>query len=363
MTASIVVVAHNHAAYLPACLAALDAAGVRDARIRFVDNASADGSADVVEGLLSGGRTRGGIPCEVRRSAENLGFAGGNNLAVRRALEDGDEWIYFLNPDTRARPGFLDEAIAAARADARIALVQSLVLREGEGEGEAQRINTFGNAFHYLGFGYAAGDGLEVGSAEAGARLSGVCDVAVASGAAFLARAAALAEIGLFDEELFLYHEDAELSLRARLAGWRVVLAPRSVVGHHYHFSRNPRKLYFLERNRWLVLAWHLRLPTLLAIAPPLVGAELGLWALAWRQGWLAEKKQALAYFLEPGRWREVLASRARVQALRRVSDRALTAPFTGEIRFPAVDSWILREVANPLLSAYWSAVRRAIRW
>ncbi len=361
MQTSIIIVAYNHREFLADCFASVDASGLDPAstRILFVDNASSDGSAELVEALLAGGATKSGIPCVVVRSGANLGFAGGNNLALGRALIDGDDFAYFLNPDTRVEPGFLGEALAVAAADPRIALVQSLVLREG-GEGI---VNTFGNAFHFLGFGYAAGDGLPLDSPEAVERLAGVADIAVASGAACLARLDALRAIGAFAEELFLYHEDAELSLRAHLAGWRVVLAPRSRVHHRYHFSRNPRKLYFLERNRWLVLAWYLRGGTLALLAPPLVATQLGLVALAWKQGWLPAMRDAWAYLLAPGRLGAIRAARARVQSLRRVPDRELAASFADEIRFPAVDSWLVRSVANPVLGRYWRAAKKLIRW
>jgi GT2 family glycosyltransferase len=359
---SIIIVAYNHRQYLEACFASLDDSGLDRAttRVLFVDNASSDGSyALVADQILAGGATTGGIACELIRSDANLGFAGGNNLAIARAALAGDDFVYFLNPDTRVEPGFLAEAVAAAAGDPSIALVQSLVLRDGE-DGI---VNTFGNAFHFLGFGYAAGDGTSIESAEAAGRLGEVRDIAVASGAASLARLAILEAIGPFDDELFLYHEDAELSMRARLAGLRVVFAPRSRVRHHYQFSRNPRKLYFLQRNRWLVLAWHLRVRTLALLAPALIPTELGLWALAWRQGWLAEMREAWTYLLAPGRWSAIRAKRARVQALRRVPDRVLTAAFAGEINFPATDSWIVRSVANPVLAAYWRVAKRAIRW
>lgn len=359
--ASIIIVAYNHRMFLEGCFAALDAARLdpQTTRILFVDNASSDGSAELVAGLLRDGATPGGLACEIIRSAENLGFAGGNNVALRRALADGDEMAYFLNPDTRAEPDFLHEARVAAESDSTIALVQSLVLRDGEDE----IVNTFGNAFHFLGFGYAAGDGMAANTPKAMERLRGVCDTTVASGAACLARLSVLAEIGLFDEELFLYHEDVELSLRARLAGYRVVLAPRSRVRHRYEFARNPRKFYWMERNRWLVLAWYLRGGTLALIAPPLLAAEVGLWALAWKQGWLPHKKAAWSYLLAPGRLAAIRSTRKQVQRLRRVSDRTFTAAFADEVCFPAVDSWLLRHVANPALALYWAVVKRGLRW
>jgi GT2 family glycosyltransferase len=361
---SIVVVAHNHGAYLPECVRALERAGLSpaDTRLIIVDNASSDGTAEIVRDELltsDGTRTRAGLPAVLLAEQTNSGFSGGNNLAIRRALDDGDEFVYLLNPDTEVEPGFLVAALAAAATDDRIALVQSLLVRHPE----TNLVNSFGNSLHYLGVGYAAGDGRALDDPDVVALLTGVRDIAFASGAAMLVRLAALARIGLFNEELFLYCEDLELSWRARLAGWRVVFAPGSRVAHKYHFSRNRRKYYWIERNRLLVLAWSYRLPTLGLIAPALLAFEAGTWSYAIKQGWWPEKLESYRYLARPGAWPRLVATRRQVQALRTVDDRDLTAAFTGEIVFPAVSPWLLTGVANPLLSAYWRLVRGLLRW
>src|SRR5262245_52806742 len=129
---SIVVVAYNHRPYLAACVGALERAGLAPGtRLILIDNASGDGTADFVRAELldaSGGATRGGLPALFIANRENLGYAGGNNQALRRAIAEGDEFAYLLNPDTEVAPGFLDRALEAAAAD-DVALVQSLLVR------------------------------------------------------------------------------------------------------------------------------------------------------------------------------------------------------------------------------------------
>lgn len=361
---SIVVVSYNSRADLPGCVRALERAGLDPGvtRLILVDNASADGTGDLVRGeLLSadGRHTTGGLPALFIQNTENLGFAGGNNVAFRRALADGDEFVYMLNPDTEVEPGFLKEALAVAAMDARIALVQSLVLRHPD----RAIVNTYGNALHYLGFGYAAGDGSRVDDPQVRALLTQQRDLPFASGAAALARVAALQAIGLFNEELFLYCEDTELGWRARLAGWRIVFAPQSRVCHKYEFSRSTSKYYWLERNRFLVLAWCYRGQTLALLAPALAVMEAGLWGFAVRGGWWREKGRAYRYLADPRRWPQVLATRRRVQAMRTVDDRELAALMCGEIVFSPVSPWLLTRVVNPLLERYWQAVRALLRW
>jgi GT2 family glycosyltransferase len=360
---SVIVVSYGHREVIGPCVRALEQAALPPGtRLLLVDNDSPDGTAAYIrEQLLTadGRRTRGGLPALLFANATNLGFAGGNNLAIARALADGDEFVYLLNPDTEVEPDFLIEALAVARRDPDVAFVQSLLLRHDD----PALLNSWGNAMHFLGFGYAAGDGRALADPEVVARLGGPRAIAFPSGAGMLARADSLRALGAFSDELFLYCEDMELGWRAHLHGLQVLVAPASRVRHRYQFARHARKYYYLERNRLLVLAWCYRRRTLLLLAPALAATELGSWALAVRGGWWRDKGAAWAYLLAPTRWPALRANRRRVQALRRASDRDASALFTGEIVFPALRPWLLTRVANPLLSAYWRGARRLMRW
>jgi GT2 family glycosyltransferase len=292
-------------------------------------------------------------------SRTNLGFAGANNLAFRRAAADGDEFVYLLNPDTEVEAGFLAEAIAAARIDADIALVQSLVLRHAEPD----TVNSYGDALHFLGFGYSNGDGRTLSEPDVAACTAGVRDIPYACGTAALVRLAAISDIGPFQEELFVYSEDVELGWRARLAGYRAVAAPASRVRHKYDFHRSTAKFYWLERNRWLVLLWCYRASTLVLLGPALAIMEAGVWAMAAKEGWWREKARACRYLLTPSHWPRLLATRRAVQTLRRRGDCEVTELFAGVITFGPVSPWLLTRIGNPVLSAYWRLVRRLLCW
>ncbi len=360
---AIVVVSWNHGRFLTDCFAAVERAGLAPgfATLMIVDNASPDGSGDfIARELLSpdGASTKGGFPCRFFKNADNFGFSGGNNQAMRLALEEGYDYVYLLNPDTEAQPGFLEEALRVAEADPAIGIVQSQLRLHPKTE----FLNSYGNEIHFLGFGYAGGESTRADAPESRAKLR-VRDIAYASGAGMLIRTSLLREIGFLDEELFAYHEDLEFSWRARLAGHRVVLAPASVVYHKYEFSRSIKKYFWMERNRFIVMLRMYRWPTLLLILPALLAMEIGLWLFAFKGGWWREKLRAYAYFAEAANWRKLFAARARTQALRKVSDWDATALFTGSILFQQMRPTLLTRVANPAFSAYWALARFILVW
>ncbi len=338
---AILVVTYNSAADVEACFGSLAAARLGGAEVIAVDNGSADGTPALV---------REKFPwVTVVETGANLGFAGGNDVGIRRALEGGAEWIYLLNPDTDVDPGFLDEAFAIAEADPRAAAVQSLLLLHPDRD----RVNTAGNCIHFLGFGYCGSYRAPRAAVPDEAR-----EIPFASGASVLLRAAALREVGAFDEALFMYQEDQDLGIRLRLAGWRARIAPRSLVWHHYRFSRNPRKFFFLERNRYVVLVKNLRIRSLVVLAPFLALAELALLVLALGGGWLPEKLRADAALLSPGLRAHVRAERAKVQAQRRISDRDLARWFTPALAFEGLEGGWLPALLRGPMALVWRALR-----
>ena len=360
---AIIVVSWNHGRFLADCFRAVERAGIAPgaATLLIVDNASPDGSGDFIarELLAADGKTtKGGFPCVFFKNTDNLGFSGGNNQAMRLALEEGFEYVYLLNPDTEAQPGFLNAAIEALESDRNVGIVQSLLRLHPRTE----LVNSYGNEIHFLGFGYAGGESMSITDPSVQAKLARR-DIAYASGAGMLVRASLLREIGFLDEELFAYHEDLEYSWRARLAGFRVLLAPNSVVYHKYEFSRSITKYYWMERNRLIVLARLYRWPTLLLVAPAFLVMELGLWLFAFRGGWWREKAKAYGYFFTREHLSKLSAARKRAQSARKISDREATALFTGRILFQQMQPKLLTRVANPVFAAYWAFVRVFLFW
>jgi len=341
---AVVVVTYNAGRYLDDCfgsLGRLDRTGL-DVSVIVMDNASTDGTAAAVRERFPG--------VEVVETGRNLGFAGGNNVGMKLALDRGADYVYLLNQDTEVAPRFLAEAVKVAEADEKIGSAQSLLLLHPDKE----FINSTGNAIHFLGFGYCR----DYRRRLSGWRHAGIKEIAYASGAAVLLRAEALRLAGLFDEELFLYHEDLDLGWRLRLAGFANVLAPHSIVYHKYEFSRSIAKYYYMERNRYVVLLENLKLWTLCLLLPWLLLSEAALFLAAWRSGWWREKAKVYAYFLRPASWAHIVRQRARVTLLRRVGDREIVRLFTPVISFQDVSGPFTRYVANPAMTLLWAVLK-----
>ncbi len=358
---AIITVSYGHAKFMPALFVSLDRLTYpREAlKIWLLDNQSPDETYEVVRGFLdeTGTKTKAGIPCALIKSPTNRGFAGGNNDCMKLALAEGYECIFLLNPDTEIAPDALQPLVAALEPSG-VGAVQPLLLLAQD----RTRINSAGNAIHYLGMSWCDGYRQTLDDPAAKPLLQ-PREVVSLSGAGMMLRAAALKEVGLFDELLFAYHEDVELSWRLRLADWSLRLVPESRVWHAYEFSRSIKKYYWMERNRFLVLLMCYQLPTLILIAPMLLALEIGMLSFAFLRGWGREKLRVYGYFLKPSSWRAFLPGWRRNRHLRKTTDRAITAGFSTRVLYQEVDSPALRYVANPLMTLYWRLCRLLLWW
>lgn len=230
-----VVVNWNRKELLRACLKSLAAqAGVGFETI-VVDNGSSDGSADLAE------REFGAI---VIRNAENRGFCAANNQGIAAAR---GEFIALLNNDAEAEPGWLAALRTACSQAPDIGMAASKVLVWED----PRRIDKVGHLIFPDGQNRGRGSGaLDRGQFDREE------EVLWPDGCAAMYRKRMLDEIGGFDEDFFAYGDDAELGLRARIAGWRCLYTPRAVVRHHRSSTLGKdsgRRLELIERNRVLL--------------------------------------------------------------------------------------------------------------
>jgi GT2 family glycosyltransferase len=205
-----------------ACLRSLEGEKVD---VIVVDNASEDGTADAVTGA------------EVIRNERNLGYAGGMNVGIRRALELGADAVLLLNNDVEVEPGAVEMLVAAAAGAGAVCPV--VVFAD-----DPERVWYAGARFDPR-RGYNGRHRTELPAAAV--ETSRIC------GAAVLMPRHSLECVGLLDESLFAYAEDADWSLRARAAGLPLVVEPRSRVRHKVSASTggegSASALYYSTRN------------------------------------------------------------------------------------------------------------------
>jgi GT2 family glycosyltransferase len=219
---------------------------LRGMAVVVVDNGSTDGSADAIAERFP--------DVELIRAGVNLGFAGGNNAGIRRALDRGADWVLLVNNDATVEPGIVDALAAAAesRPDAGVLACKVLFA-------DSNRLWYAGAGFNpYLG----RSRHERFGKPDEPGTLR---DTARATGAGMAVSRAAIDAAGLLDEEFFLYAEDLEWCLRIQAAGFAVVYVPDARVRHRVTAASggagSPTASYYEARNVLAVVERYRPLP------------------------------------------------------------------------------------------------------
>jgi GT2 family glycosyltransferase len=213
--------------------------------VYVVDNASSDETVAAVAAAFPAVR--------LLVNEENLGFAAGNNIGLHAAFAEGAEAVLVLNNDTTLEPDALAELDETAQQHPEAGILSPLIL--------------FAKTPHTIWFAgatvsaYTGQDRhLHYDAAyEEGAFA--IADTDRAAGCAMYITRACYERIGGFDPALFMFFEDVEYSLRAREAGFRVLLVPKAVVYHHVSVStggsKSPNGIYYMLRNGITVVEQH----------------------------------------------------------------------------------------------------------
>lgn len=230
---AVIIVSWNVRDLLTRCLdslfAELDSSAI-DARVIVVDNASSDGSVEMV---------RSRYPrIEVIASEKNLGFAGGNNIGLNhiRVMEQGVEFVLLLNPDAEVQPSAIKTLLDVIRSRSDVAVVTSWL---SYSDGSFQH-----SAFHFPGLAQLYIELLPAPARLYESRLNGrypqrlyaasqPFEIDHPLGAVMLLRAEAIRQVGLFDEGFALYCEEIDWCARFKEAGWQLLCVPSAHVIHH----------------------------------------------------------------------------------------------------------------------------------
>jgi GT2 family glycosyltransferase len=210
------------------CLRSLENQTRRDFEVIVIDN-----SGRLVRERNAAPRAR------VIENQTNVGFGAAANQAFHASSAP---YLATLNDDAVAHPEWIAALLAAVETREDVGMCASNVrlFPQGDMDSAGMRIA-------------ADGSSKQRGHHEPPERYRSPDEVLLPSGSAALYRRRMLEQVGLFDEDFFLYCEDTDLGLRARWAGWRCLYVPDAIVDHHYSHSAgrvSALKAYYVERNR-----------------------------------------------------------------------------------------------------------------
>lgn len=192
---------------------------------------------------------------------KNTGFAGGNNIAIKNALQNGADYLLIINNDVVVEKNLLVELIKTADADAKIGMVApKIYFAKGfEFHKDRYKSKDLGKVLWYAGgkidwqnmlCSHRGVDEVDKGQYEK------TEETEFTTGCCMLVKKEVFQKIGFFDEKYFLYFEDADLSQRANKAGFKIVYQPKAILWHEnagsVGGSGSNIQDYFITRNRML---------------------------------------------------------------------------------------------------------------
>jgi len=232
----------NRAADTVECLESLMQQSYPNVRLLVVDNASTDGSSQVIEQCFP--------QVEQVLNQKNLGFTGGYNAGMRVALKAGADFVFVLNNDTLLEPNAIQLLVDASSPE-DVGMVSPMIFYSADPD----KIWSAGGTVSKLTLEITDNHGREK-------TFSKITERDFLSGCAILIKRSVLEKVGLFDEDFVSYYEDSDLSLRVRQAGYRLLLVPQARMWHKVSMSTggsdSPSERYFMGRNSVLFFRKHI---------------------------------------------------------------------------------------------------------
>jgi len=278
---SVVVLNWNGLKDTLACIESLKAMDYPDFDIILVDNGSTDGSPEKLQDLA-----KQNSKINLILNTKNLGFSGGCNVAIRKALEQKADCVLLLNNDTRVHPSFLSALVRTALTRPDIGIVGPKVYYDGKD--------------HVL---YCAGARVVKALGQPLLRGLGKVDrgqydhkkeVGFITGCCLMIKREVIEKIGLLDEDYFALFEDLDWNIRAQEAGYQSVYVPSSVIWHKgsstiglrspgYYFLHARNRILFAKKHSGPLSFWLLFVPYFLIYRYLWANLSLGLRG-RWKQ-------------------------------------------------------------------------------
>jgi len=222
------------------CLSSLKYIDYPNYEIVLVDNGSQDGSPDRIKAKFP--------EITLIKNKENLGFAEGNNVGIRRLLQDKTDYFLLLNNDTVVDKNFLREMVSAFDRDPKIGMAGPKIYYMHDRD----RIWYAGGDFRKI-----SGRTYHIGQMQKDkGQFDEFKEVGFITGCALLVKREVVDKIGLLDKDYFNNYEDVDWSARAKAAGYKLMYVPTSVIWHKFAASMggrfSPFYIYYRIRNNLL---------------------------------------------------------------------------------------------------------------
>lgn len=233
LTVCIIILNWNNYHDTVSCVQSLRQMSYTNYRVVVVDNGSTNESVGVLESLDN---------IHLIKNETNLGFAGGNNVAMKYAIEQDFDFVWLLNSDATVEPGCLEKMILAVQEDPKVGLASPVIYHQDRPD-EIQHCGTRLNS---------TSDGVNEAGDISTAKTWQEADPSnvIVWGTALLISASLIRKIGFLDKQLFAYSEDTDYSLRSSKAGFNNITIFDAKIWHQSTDGlRKAHFYYYTVRN------------------------------------------------------------------------------------------------------------------
>jgi len=334
---SIVLVLYKNLRELKKCLESIKGSNYKNYEIIIVDNLGHKNLSFI----------KGFKKIKIISMNYNSGYSEGNNVGIRNSK---GKYVLVMNPDIAINKNSLFYLVKFMEKNKDVVLCQPKILLSTN----KSKINTDGNKAHFLGFGYCGNY-----NKNDSVNNLGFIETPYVSGACFIGQRDKLIKIGLFDQIFFMYHEDFDLGIRARMLGYKVGCYKNSVVYHSYKFKKNNTKNYNVEKNRIISLLKTYESKTILLLLPVLILTELGIIFVSIKEKWFGQKLRG--YLFIGKHLKKIILDKKIIQKSRIIHDHDLFNFFVDAIDFEPVNNYA--KYLNIITKTYFKFVKWIIKY
>ena len=329
---SIIILNFNAGKLLLNCIESLTKLAYQNIELIIVDNVSTDNSQNQCKEKFP--------QVKLIQNKKNSGYCGGNNVGIKNA---NGEFIIILNPDTIVESNLIDKLLGAYNIHGE-GLYQPKILSLED----KTILQSTGNMIHVFGFGFARDKGNQDNN-----EIKETTKIGYAAGTCLFALKETFLKLKLFDEFLFLYHDDLDIGWRASQKEINSYIVPQTTIYHaeSYSLKWSKKKFFWLERNRRYCLMTHYSRDTLKIIRKELWITELLIWAVYFSKGYLTAKIKAELELRKNKKF--IIKKQIEIENEKRISDVELIKTFPDRIEIPKFVSnnfqsqWFLNIIEN----------------